>query len=466
MRIICTRVNGEPQCSGCRDKELESKGSCSRCGQVRRLTRITGLAGLCEPCAGIKSEHVCHSCGAEDRIYKDGLCASCTVRDTLRPHIERATPELAAKLGPYLDSLIQTSHAWSTMTWVNRSPAYGVLLDILAGRRPLEHEALDTAPGGRAVNHLRAALVAHRALPPRNEPLFRFARWLEKQTENMPQTSDRQHLKSWAHWHILNNLNYRARQDKLTSRSVPTARGQVLQSIAFIEWLHGRGLELASCEQHDIDEFYAIGNTTRIQVSSFLTWSANNKLTGKITLPKRDRSPIHKCLSDDERRAFIDRLVNDSSLDIRDRVAGLLVLVYGQPLTRIARLRLNDVSISEQGVLLSVGDAPLAMIEPVASLLAQIVRKPGGGAVTAAKATHWLFPGSLVGQHIEGEHLRRRLRRLGIPSSQSRASALLALAQEVPAPILAETLGLSANTASEWAQAAGSDYARYAASRA
>lgn len=78
----------------------------------------------------------------------------------------------------------------------------------------------------------------------------------------------------------------------------------------------------------------------------------------------------------------------------------------------------------------------------------------------------WLFPGKVVGQHLDSERLRRRLKKLGIPGRASRASALLSLAQEVPAPVLAEMLDLSDENAAGWAKAAGSDYARYAASRA
>ncbi len=352
------------------------------------------------------------------------------------------------------------------MRWITDSIAYRVLLDILAGRCALEHEALDATGGSQAVEHLRAALVSHHALPPRDEQLLRFARWLAEQTEKMAHVEDRQHLKRWAHWHLLNDLNYRARQGKLTGRSVYYARAQVTQSIGFLEWLHGRGLQLTGCEQHDIDEWFAAGNTTRIRTTSFLRWSAKNHLTPKITIPRIDRPLTYRCLEDTQRRALIDRLINDTSIDPRDRVAGLLVLIYGQPIARIARLGLEDVTTSEQAVLLRLGKEPITIVEPLASLLAELVREPRGRAVTAATRTPWLFPGKVVGLHLSYERLRRRLQLLGIPSRTSRASALLPLAREVPAPILAETLGLSDEKAVGWAKAAGSDYARYVASRA
>jgi len=465
VKTINNYVNGQPQCVLCRHKDLESKGVCSRCGQSRRLTRLAGFVGVCEICAGIKSEHICRDCGVEDRLYKDHLCARCNVRRALGPHIKNAAPDVAVKLDAYLAALIATRQPRSTLRWMSRRGAYGVLIEILAGRCPLEHEALDALGESQAIEHLRSALVVHGALPPRDAPLFRFGCWLEKQTATVSRSEDRRHLKAWAHWHLVNDLNYRRRSGKLTSRSIYYSRSQVSQSIAFVEWLRGQDLQLADCEQSHVEDWFAT-NKTRVRVTSFLRWSVKNKVIAKVTIPRADPAPARQHLEETHRRAVIDRLIREDSLDSRDRVAGLLVMIYGQPITRIARLRLDDVQTAERGVLLRLGKEPIAMVQPVAHLLCALVREPHGGAVTAAARTPWLFPGKVVGQHLNSERLRRRLKKLGIPSMESRASALLSLAQEVPAPVLAEMLGLSDENAAGWAKAAGSDYARYAASRA
>jgi hypothetical protein len=104
---------------------------------------VTGFVGVCEPCAGITSEHVCVGCGVEDRLYKDHLCAGCNVRRALEPHIERAARAVAEKLDAYLAALIATRSPRSTLRWMHGSVAFRVLIEILAGRCALEHEALD-----------------------------------------------------------------------------------------------------------------------------------------------------------------------------------------------------------------------------------------------------------------------------------------------------------------------------------
>ncbi len=61
--------------------------------------------------------------------------------------------------------------------------------------------------------------------------------------------------------------------------------------------------------------------------------------------------------------------------------------------------------------------------------------------------------------------MRRRLAKLGITSRAGRGSAVLQLAQTLPAAILADLLGFAESTAEDWTQLANGDWARYAATR-
>ena len=59
-----------------------------------------------------------------------------------------------------------------------------------------------------------------------------------------------------------------------------------------------------------------------------------------------------------------------------------------------------------------------------------------------------------------------RLKRYGIgPSREGRHAALLALAARLPAPILAERIGIHQARAAQWVRLAGSTYADYVANR-
>jgi hypothetical protein len=63
--------------------------------------------------------------------------------------------------------------------------------------------------------------------------------------------------------------------------------------------------------------------------------------------------------------------------------------------------------------------------------------------------------------HITAEHLCKRLAPYGVASRPGRHGALLALAGRLPAPILAERLGIHQARAAQWVRAAGAIYSGY-----
>ena len=83
--------------------------------------------------------------------------------------------------------------------------------------------------------------------------------------------------------------------------------------------------------------------------------------------------------------------------------------------------------------------------------------------VGSPQQTPWLFPGHLPGRPVTPATLGERLRALGIYAQTSRRAALLDLAAQLPAAVLADLLGLHENTAAKWMHQAGGDWSRYAA---
>ncbi len=78
----------------------------------------------------------------------------------------------------------------------------------------------------------------------------------------------------------------------------------------------------------------------------------------------------------------------------------------------------------------------------------------------------WLFPGARVGSHLGSGSLTRLLNnKTGIFIRAARGAALSALAGDLPAPVLAELLGLSISAATGWVAVAAKDDADYLAAR-
>jgi hypothetical protein len=105
------------------------------------------------------------------------------------------------------------------------------------------------------------------------------------------------------------------------------------------------------------------------------------------------------------------------------------------------------------------GSLPRAVIEAAVEAVA-----PSGQALRQlALALTWLFPGHLPGRPITPATLGERLRAIGIYAKTGRRAALLDLAAQIPAAVLADVLGLHATTAAKWMHQAGGDWSRYAA---
>jgi hypothetical protein len=80
--------------------------------------------------------------------------------------------------------------------------------------------------------------------------------------------------------------------------------------------------------------------------------------------------------------------------------------------------------------------------------------------------TAWLFPGRHPGRPIVTEAIRRVLVSHGIHPRGSRSAAMFALAGQVPAPVLADLVGISTGKAAAWAKLAARDWSDYVANRA
>ena len=75
----------------------------------------------------------------------------------------------------------------------------------------------------------------------------------------------------------------------------------------------------------------------------------------------------------------------------------------------------------------------------------------------------WLFPGRKPGSALTEDALAQRLHALGISPRQGRSTALFTLAADVPAAILAKTLGIHVKAAIQWQKISGGDWSAYAA---
>lgn len=95
----------------------------------------------------------------------------------------------------------------------------------------------------------------------------------------------------------------------------------------------------------------------------------------------------------DEHWELVARLLHDDGLELTDRVAGALLLLYGEPLSRITAITTEQVSTREEQTLLRPGREDIDVPDPLAGLLLALSSQPhrylGVGSPQTSK---WLFP--------------------------------------------------------------------------
>ena len=207
-----------------------------------------------------------------------------------------------------------------------------------------------------------------------------------------------------------------------------------------------------------LDEWLA-GSTVRFNVRDFVRWAVREKLVDLPlkAMPMRvNRSPAES-IDHDDRVKLAQRLFHEEGIATADRVAGLLIVLYGQHLSRIVGLTTSDVRLCPTRLRLGVDW--LEVPEPMTVHVADLVRSAsqGGGVVNQS----WLFPGIRPGQHMSEKTLSHHLAPLGINSRAMRNAALFHLASSLQPHALYRLLGLHPNTAVAWSRVAGSIYAAY-----
>jgi hypothetical protein len=447
-------------CEPCYRAALSRRGACEHCAAERRLVSPPGAgARLCAGCAGVVPLATCRSCGAEERPYLDGCCVRCA--------LARRAAELIGDTGgplrPVYEAIVAAPQPYSAHNWLRRSVAARLLGEVASGKLALTHEALDAHPACRGADYLRHLLVANGVLAPRDDALVRLEAWAIERLASVEDRGRRRLLRSYATWRVLRRARRRSAQVGAPRTPTRHAKVQLNAAIAFLAFLGARQRELAACAQSDVDDWLAEGPPSAPRARDFLDWAADRKLTGRFAVPAQARRD-GPTADDDGRWAAARRLLHDEGLELADRVAGLLVLLYGQQLSRIVALTRDQVELSPGGARLHLGTTPLEVPAPLDGLLARLIKQRRRYAgVGSPAATPWLLTGLDPGLPLTAYQLGQRLRRLGIEPAPGRRSALVHLASNLPAAMLAQALGLSAGTAVRWSGAAGADWANYAA---
>jgi integrase len=138
-------------------------------------------------------------------------------------------------------------------------------------------------------------------------------------------------------------------------------------------------------------------------VEGFLLWATRHGHVHNVKMPPAKRGSLH-ALTQERRIELVHTLLTDDQLDPGDRVIGLLLLLYAQPVSRITQLKLNDVTVDGADVAIRFDTELVPLPAPLGAVLLALLDRRPNMATAANPRSAWLFPGRHAGRpHPRGD---------------------------------------------------------------
>jgi integrase len=460
-------------CRTCHDRALRNRGTCPGCGTDRPLPGLRPddrTTPVCADCAGFTVSYRCSRCGTEDKLHGRRLCTRCTLTDRITDLLSAGTGRIRPELVPLAERIITMKNPLSGLTSLSPGShgrartSVDLLRELGRGEIALTHEAFHALEPWRAAAHLEELLMACGVLPTADKQICSLERWLPRHLNDITDPAHAQLIRRYATWEVLPRMRQKAAHRPLTTGSQYGFRDRISYATRFLRWLAERGRTLSTCGQAEIDLWcleHSKGD--RACLRPFLRWCAANRLTPRFEMAPTVVQPA-TAMPEHERLDLIGRILTETDNPLQARAAAAILLLYAQPVTRIVRLRIDDIIHHGTQTLLRLGEPPSPVPEPVACLLLDWASQRANMNTATNQDSGWLFPGRRADQPLHPTTLRDQIRALGIPVNPGRVSAIQRYVFDTPAPVVATALGYHHTTTTRAAAQTGAPWAPYAAS--
>lgn len=408
----------------------------------------------------------CVGCGREDHPYGADRCARCVLTERLTALLtDPGTGTVHQALQPLFDELAGADRPQSVLTWLTKPPATGArLLALMAqGQMPISHDTFRALPSDRSHNYLRELLASVGVLAPYQAAIERIERWLEAKLESLD-ADDAALVGRFARWQVLRRLRRGATDGEISKGSIDAARMQINAAVRLCAWAADHQVGIVALRQADLEAFLAAHPGSRHSQYAFVTWLRRSVTNTTLRLRLAPSTYPDVVVSDAQRWDQIETLLHDDTIRGYVRIGGLFMLLFAQTLTDICAMKAGQIDVSDDSVLVTFDATPVQMPPILDDLLREHLARPGVPSI-ASRDHGWLFGGRNPGRHLATENFRGELVAHGIHPGRSRNAALFGLAAELPAPVLADLIGVADKTARKWAVLAARDWAPYIARR-
>lgn len=454
-------------CVSCRRRRHYHPETCPQCAVVRPLAWPSGDGPVCASCAGAESIFACRMCGREDHPYASRHCARCVLRERLTALLtDPTTGRIHRRLQPVFDELIASDRPQSAVWWLRKNPGTGpqLLSQMACGAVDISHDTFRALPSDRSHDYLRGLLVAVGVLPPVDIRVERMQPWIEDAVAGLS-AEDAALIRRFAHWRVLRDMRTAARGNRLTKSMTDACRRRIRVAIELLAFLHTHGATAATATQDLLEHYHAHMGRRSHEEYPFIAWLRECGINTALTLANHRRMTPAVIVSDAQRWAAVEHLLHDTTLRRYTRIGGLFTVLFAQPLSRVVTMRTHQITLTGHTVDVAFANVPIRM-PPVLDDLIREHLAHRGKSLYASRESGWLFPGGNPGRHLATENIRSQLVDIGIKPREHRKAALFGLAGEMPAPVLAELLGITNRNAAAWAALAAHEWTGYIAERA
>ena len=174
-----------------------------------------------------------------------------------------------------------------------------------------------------------------------------FERWIPPFLEKTRHSTDRKLVRSPATWQHPRILRRKSEITPTTHTQIVSVRSDHKACTELVNWLRDRDLDLATCGQGDIDAFLATGPKSRRRAKTLAEWTSRHRFPNLLStkaISTRNPTPIEEA----ERWALTRKLLHSQTIALTDRFAGLLILLFGQRVSKIVTLTADDLNQSDR----------------------------------------------------------------------------------------------------------------------
>jgi hypothetical protein len=161
-------------------------------------------------------------------------------------------------------------------------------------------------------------------------------------------------------------------------------------------------------------------------------------LVTDLIVPARRPAPPSVFADQDDQVRLLERCLGDDSLPLDIRAAGALILLFGISTSRVLSIRADQLAERDGETYLTLDQHELIIPPRVATLLTQLPAPRSRSTLPPnPSAPTLLFPGRALNQPVASTHFGIRLKKYGINARGGRNTALISMAADLPAPVLA-----------------------------